>query len=883
MGEMAKAWKPQEVERELYQGWEDAGLFIAGPHSPKPHFSMVLPPPNVTGELHLGHAVNHSLQDVYCRYKRLRGFEVLWLPGTDHAAIATQNVIEKQLAAEGTSKEELGRAAFEKRVAAWYESVGAAILDQERRLGLTLDWSRLRFTLDSAYTRAIREAFVRLFNDGLLYRGPRIVNWCPRDRSSISDLEVEWREQEDHLYYVRYDMIDGGGHLVVATVRPETMLGDTALAVNPKDERYQQYIGRKAWLPIVGRELPVIADEAVEMNFGTGAIKVTPGHDPLDYEIGQRHGLEIITCIDKQGNIINDDWVPDTMRTRDVLTARERMVELLRERDHLLKVEPYVHSVGHCDRCGAVIEPLVDDQWWMSMATLRDPAVKVVEEGRISFHPNRWGRVYLDWMAGLRDWNVSRQLWLGHRIPVYYCATDHTFASVDEPTSCPECGNTELRQDPDVLDTWFSSALWPFATMGWPEETDDLKAFYPTDVLGTDRNIIFLWVARMIMTSLRFMNDIPFEDVLIHATIQARDGQRMSKSKGNGVNPIQMIDRYGADAVRAWAAAVGLRGQDVRFDEELIRSYQLFANKLWNVARLVLANVEGVLVEAVTAAAAERDCFDAWILSRLDATITEVTTSLERFRPGDAITAIYEFAWHEFADWYLEAAKPRFRSPADDPAHVAAASTALHVLDTTLRLLHSFMPFVTEAVWQRLPGERQPLTAGSEAPVWPEAAGLADSTGDAAMASLFDLVRGLRDARKDIGAAERERVPVAARRLGPDLSSGLLDGDCGRAAIAWLASVDFVDALPGEPARTLVAAGLELKLAPPERSSGSTDHGALERDLETTRANIVRLQSQLDNQQFLSKARPEVVQQARDRLAAAEERLATLEDAFSRA
>src|SRR6202165_3605895 len=734
MGEMEKAWKPQEVERELYQGWEARGLLVADPHPPRPHFSIVLPPPNITGELHLGHAMQHSLMDLMCRYKRMRGFEVLWLPGTDHAAIATQNVIEKQLAAEGPSKEELGRAAFEKRVAAWYESVGRAILDQERRLGLTLDWSRLRFTLDDAYVRAVREAFVRLFNDGLLYRGPRIVNWCPRDRSSISDLEVEWREQEDNLYYVRYDLIDGDGHLVVATVRPETMLGDTALAVNPRDERYRRYIGRKAWLPIVGRELPVIADEAVEMDFGTGAIKVTPGHDPLDYEIGKRHGLEIITCIDKQGNIISDDWVPDTMRTRDVLTARERMVELVRERDHLVKVEPYVHSVGHCDRCGEVSEPLVDEQWWMSMAELRDPAVKKVEEGRIRFHPDRWARVYLDWMASLRDWNVSRQLWLGHRIPVYYCGNDHTFAAVEEPAGCPQCGDTRLRQDPDVLDTWFSSALWPFATMGWPDETDDLRAFYPTDVLVTDRGIIFLWVARMIMTALRFTGKIPFHTVLITATIQASDGQRMSKSLGTGVNPIEMIDRYGADAVRAWAAAVGLRGQDVRFDEELIRPYQLFANKVWNAARLVLANVVGVATQPVTATAAEGDCFDSRILSRLDAAISTVHESLERYRPGDAITAIYEFAWHEFADWYLEAAKPRFRAPVEDPLHIAAASTALHVLDTTLRLLHPFMPFVTEAVWHRLPGERQPLIARTEVPVWPQLAGLAGTAGDAAMA-----------------------------------------------------------------------------------------------------------------------------------------------------
>ena len=883
MGEMEKAWKPQEVEREFYRRWEEAGLFVADNQSPRPHFSVVLPPPNITGELHLGHAVNHSIQDIYCRYKRMLGFEVLWLPGTDHAAIATQNVIEKQLAAEGTTKEELGRAAFEKRVAAWYDSVGRTILNQERRLGLSLDWSRLRFTLDKAYVRAIRDAFVRLYQEGLLYRGPRIVNWCPHDRSSISDLEVEWREQEDQLYYVRYDMVDGNGHLVVATARPETMLADVALAVHPKDERYQRFIGRKARLPIVERELEVIADEAVDMNFGTGVLKVTPGHDPMDYEIGQRHGLEILSCVDKNGNITSDDFVPDTIRTLDVLTARARFVAMLKERDHLVKVEPYVHSVGHCDRCGEVIEPLVDEQWWCSMAALRDPAVQVVEGERIRFHPQRWTKVYLDWMAGLRDWNVSRQLWLGHRIPVYYCANEHTFASVEEPTRCPECGNERLRQDPDVLDTWFSSALWPFATMGWPDETDDLKAYFPTDLLGTDRSIIFLWVARMIMTSLHFTGDIPFQDVLIHATIQAADGQRMSKSKGNGVNPIEMIDAYGADAVRAWAAAVGLRGQDVRFDEELIRSYQLFANKVWNAARLVLANVEGVETQPVVATAAERDCFDSWILSRLDATIATVSDSLERYRPGDAITAIYEFAWHEFADWYLEAAKPRFRAPLEDPGHVAAASTALHVVDSTLRLLHPFMPFVTEAVWHRLPGERQPLIAPTEIPVWPPQAGLADPAADSAMASLFELVRSLRDARKDIGASERERVPVAAKRLGPDASASLLDSDCGRAAVAWLASVEFLDSLPGDPARTLVVAGLEISIAAPERLTARADDSSQERELDATRANIDKLEAQLANEQFLSKARPEVVQQARDRLGAARERLATLEDAFSRA
>ncbi len=691
--------------------------------------------------------------------------------------------------------------------------------------------------MDHAYVRAVREVFVRLYNDGLIYRGPRIVNWCPHDRSSISDLEVEWREQEDKLYFIRYDMVDGSGHLVVATARPETMLADTALAVNPQDERYKHLIGRKARLPLVGRELEVIGDDAVEMEFGTGALKVTPGHDPMDYDIGQRHGLEILSCIDKAGNITSDDWVPDTLRTLDAATARGRIVAMLTERDHLVKVEPYVHSVGHCDRCGEIIEPLVDEQWWCAMAELRDPAVKAVEDGTVGFFPERWTRVYLEWMAGLRDWNVSRQLWLGHRVPVYYCANGHTFASVDEPAGCPECGDQKLRQDPDVLDTWFSSALWPFATMGWPEKTKDLEAFFPTDYLVTDRGIIFLWVARMIMTALRFTGDIPFHTVLITATIQAPDGQRMSKSKGN---------------------------------------------ELWNVARLVLSNIEGVALEPV-ATEGERDCFDAWILSRLDATISEVTDSFERHRPGDGITAIYEFAWHEFADWYLEAAKPRFRAPADDAGHVAAASTALHVLDATLRLLHPFMPFVSETIWTRLPGQRRPMIAPDGDAPWPEGAGAGDPGVDAAMTSLFELVRSVRDARKDIGAGERERLKVKATRLGPDPSAQLLDGDCGRAAIAWLASVDFADALPQPASRTLVAAGLELAIAPAVTSPAAVDRGALERELETARSNIGRLESQLANKQFLSKARPEVVQQARDRLAAAKERLATLEDAFSRA
>jgi valyl-tRNA synthetase len=878
--EMPKAWRPQEAEEGMYREWEEAGLFRADPADPRPHFSMVLPPPNVTGELHLGHATNGTIQDVLSRYKRMRGYEVLWLPGTDHAAIATQNVIEKQLAQEGTTKEELGRAAFEQRVEAWYAQVGALIVDQYKRLGVTADWSRLRFTMDQRYVRAIREAFVRFYDDGLIYRGPRIVNWCPRCRSSISDLEVDWQEKEDTLYYIRYDMADGEGSLTIATVRPETMLADTGVAVNPRDERYAKLIGRYARLPIVGRDLRVVGDDYVDPEFGTGALKVTPGHDPNDYEIGRRHALEVITCIDKEGNIVSDDWVPDELRTRDALTARDRVVEMLRERDHLVRTETYVHEVGHCDRCGEVIEPLVDEQWWCSMGDLKIPAIEAVESGRIKYVPERYTKVYLDWMHNLRDWNVSRQLWLGHRIPVYYCGNEHTFASVDEPSACPECGSTALRQDTDVLDTWFSSALWPFATMGWPEQSEDLEAFFPTDVLSTAREIIFLWVARMIMTSLRFMGEIPFHTVIIHAVIQDPQGRRMSKSKGTGVDPLEMIDKYGADAVRAWCAEVGLRGQDVRFDEVKIESYQRFGNKLWNIARYVLGAVEGTRTQPVEALPeGSLATFDRWVLSRLDDVTERVTEGLDTYRPGEAISDLYEFAWHELADWYIEAIKPRLQLEPTDPSREAAASVALHVLDHVVRLLHPFMPFVTEAIWRRLPGERGSLIARGSDGTWPPVGGAKDAALEGSVTALFDLVRALRDARKDMGVGERAQLAATVRNTTG--GNGLLATDEGRGALALMARLELTESLP-EAGRAVVAQGVEVTLAAPSAAAGA-DQGALERDLRAAKANIVRLEQQLGNAGFVSRAKPDVVQRARDQLAAAQEKRAALEEAISRA
>ena len=884
--QMPPAWRPQEVEEEMYRGWEEAGLFRADPADPRPHFSISMPPPNVTGELHLGHA-EYTLQDLYSRYKRMRGYEVLWLPGTDHAAIGTNAVIQRQLAAEGTSREQIGRAAFDRRVEEWYAKYGGYIVQQLKRLGFSADWSRLRFTMDPAYVRSVREAFVRLYNDGLVYRGPRIVNWCPRDHSSVSDLEVDWQVHEDTLYYIRYDMADGEGALVIATVRPETMLADTGVAVNPGDPRYQQYIGRTVRLPLVGRELPVVADESVEMDFGTGALKVTPGHDPMDYEIGQRHGLEILSAIDKDGNIVSESWVPDELRTRDGLTARDRVVEMLRERDHLVRTESYTHEVGHCERCGEIIQPLVDDQWWAAMGELAKPAIEVVERREVAFVPEKWNQTYLDWMRGLKDWNISRQLWLGHRIPVYYCFADqpapsenddlragatHVFASTEEPESCPECGGGNLAQDTDVLDTWFSSALWPFATLGWPDESPELDAFYPTDVLDTAREIINLWVARMIMTSLRFTGRVPFHHVLIHAVIQDPQGQRMSKSKGNGVDPLQMVDRYGADAVRAWACDVGLPRQDVRFDERLIDEYSRFANKLWNIARLVLMNAEGVQLDPDPQPG--DDAFDRWILSRLDHLVETVTSAIEGYRPSDAVRGLYDFAWRELADWYLEAAKPRFRLPADDPRRRQAVSVALRSVNVMVRLLHPVMPFISQALWDRLPGGGGALIARGPG-LWPQPLNQRDEALEARMGVFFDLVRQVRDARKELGVGERQQATASLRRGGG--AAELFESEEVRAALSTLARVDLVDQLPGVPARLLVAEGVELALSGPA-AAAPRDPAARTRDIEAAKANIARLERQLANADFVSRAKPEVVETARKQLQAAHERLTALEE-----
>jgi valyl-tRNA synthetase len=859
---MDKSFSPSDVEPRWRARWEELGVGIADSTTDRPSFSIALPPPNITGALHMGHTASFSVQDVLARHHRMRGFEVEWCPGTDHAAIATQNVIERQLDAEGLTKEDLGRERFQARVDAWYEEYGGRIFEQMRRLGYSCDWSRARFTLDPAYVRAIRVVFKELYDAGLIYRGPRIVNWCPRCRSAISDEEVEWQEHTDSLVRIRYP-VEGGGDITIATVRPETMLGDTGVAVSPGDPRYAGLVGRTVVLPLTGRRIPIFEDSAVEPEFGTGALKVTPAHDPTDYDIGQRHGLPMIGVIALDGTMD----VPDLPRFHglSVNRAREEVTAALRELGAVVGEEEYVHSVGHCDRCKGVLEPLISEQWWVTMGPLARPALAAVEAGEVRFHPRRFANVYLEWMRNIRDWCISRQLWLGHAIPVSTCANGHRFAWIEHPDACPECGSAGLTDDPDVLDTWFSSALWPFAIFGWPEDTPDLRRFYPTDVLVTAREIIFLWVARMVMTGLRFTGAKPFSDVIINSTILAGDGSRMSKSKGNVVDPLDMIERYGADAVRAWAGAVGTSGQDMRFDENRVAGYRLFANKLWNATRLLVTRLgDGErIAEAPEVDPAILHPEDRWILARVAEAVAACDAAVAAYRFHEVMERLYDLTWRGYCDWYVEMIKGRLGEDADPASRDAAVWTSVTVLDTLLRLLHPFMPFVTEECAARLPGAA-PTLQRREWPVPPSWWRQGANGAVAGVERVIELVGALRNARQQAGLSPgfRERQQVTLRTPDDALSSGDL-----RRLVQALVPVEVVDELSEgtEPVR-LVAGGVEAAL----RTGGAAvDRAQLDRQLRQADGQVVRFTGQLDNPRFLEGAAPEVVERTRRLLAEA--------------
>lgn len=711
-------YNPKNVEDKWYDFWTEKNIFLAkNGGNRKKNFSIVMPPPNITGSLHIGHALNNTLQDIMIRWKRMKGYNVLWLPGTDHAGIATQNVVEREIAREGKTRYDLGREKFIERAWKWREEYGSNILRQLKKMGCSCDWSRLRFTLDEGLSKAVRKVFVSLYQEGLIYRSDYVINWCPRCQTALADIEVEQREENAKLYFIVYPLKDSmKDHIIVATTRPETMLGDTAIAVNPKDKRYKKFIGKIAILPLVGRELPIVADDYVDPEFGTGAVKITPAHDLNDFELGKRHNLEEINILTDDGKM-NQKAGPYAGLT--VLQGRKRVLEDLEEKGYLDKIEDYRHSIGHCYRCDTVIEPYLSPQWFIKIESLAKPAIEAVEKNKTKFIPKRWSKVYFEWMYNIKDWCISRQLWWGHRIPVWYCQDcDKVIVQMDDPTECPYCHSRNIVQDKDVLDTWFSSALWPFSTLGWPENTEDLKDYYPTSLLITGFDIIFFWVARMMMMGLKFKEDIPFENVFINPLIKDIEGKKMSKSKGNVIDPLLMIEQYGADALRMTLASLTIQGNYIRLSKEKIETFRNFTNKIWNAARFSLAHLEKFNPEKTNLDTLELSLFDQWVLSELNRTIKTVDEYLNHYKFSDAAMSIYDFTWNIFCDWYLELIKGVLYK--DNQSKKEAAQYVLWiVLDNILRLLHPFMPFITEEIWQKLPHKKNKETSISISN-WPE-------------------------------------------------------------------------------------------------------------------------------------------------------------------
>ncbi len=749
---LAKGFEPKEVEEKWYRYWEEKGLFRAETKSGKKPFCIVIPPPNVTGSLHMGHALNNTLQDILCRYKRMKGYSVLWQPGTDHAGIATQNVVEKDLAAKGTDRHQVGRERFVELVWEWREKYGGVIINQLKRLGCSCDWSRERFTMDAGLSKAVKEVFVKLYEEGLIYRGDYIINWCPRCQTALADLEVEHEDMDSALYYIRYMFEDGKGYLTVATTRPETLLGDTAVAVNPSDERYKDLSGAYVLLPVLKRPIPVIFDSYVDTEFGTGALKITPAHDPYDFDIGNTHQLERIKVIDEEGRM---NELAGPYRGMDRFQCREKILEDLKRSEQIEKIEPYRHAVGHCYRCKTMIEPLLSKQWFVKVGPLAEKAIAAVKDGRTRIVPTNWDGVYHEWMTNIKDWCISRQIWWGHRIPAWYCSgCGEVIVAKETPKACKACKSENLQQETDVLDTWFSSALWPFSTLGWPDATDELETFYPTSVLVTGFDILFFWVARMMMMGLHFMGDVPFRDVYIHALVRDAEGKKMSKSKGNIIDPLEVIDQFGTDAFRFTLAALAAQGRDIKLSEERIMGYRHFVNKIWNSARLVLMNLDedmGTQAKDMIHTLPER-----WILTRLGQVSEDMAKAMDEYRFNDAANLCYQFVWHEFCDWYLEMAKPGLYGE-DEALKRSSRFVLQEALTAVLRLLHPFMPFATEEIWQRLPASRESIMVSK----FPQVSDFVhDPQALKEMDLVIGIITGVRNIRGEMNIGPAKRVNV---------------------------------------------------------------------------------------------------------------------------
>jgi len=871
--ELAKRYEPAQFEQRLYEQWERGEFFTPLLDPERPKFSIVIPPPNVTGRLHIGHALVNTLQDIVVRWKRMCGFNTLWLPGTDHAGIATQMVVDRELLAqEGIDRHALGREKFVERVWRWKESYGQQILDQLKRLGCSCDWTRTRFTLDDGLSRAVRHVFVKLYEDGLVYRDLAMVNWCPSCRTAVSDVEVEFEERNAKLYHIDYPVLGSERKLTVATTRPETMLGDTGLAVHPEDERYKELIGRKAVLPIANREIPIVADAIlVDPEFGTGVVKVTPAHDRNDYEAGKRNGLPELQVIDETGRMTAAAGAD--FEGLDRFEARKKVLQRLEEQGLLRDARDYTHSVGIHDRCDTVIEPMISRQWFVKIAPLAKPAIDAVRDGTIAIIPQTWESTYFNWMENIHDWTISRQLWWGHRIPAFYCDNGHMTVSESDVAACPQCGSANIRQETDVLDTWFSSGLWPFSTMGWPDDTPDYRIFYPTDVLITGFDILFFWVARMIMLGLRFTGRAPFHTVFLNGLVRDEQGQKMSKTKGNVIDPLEVIDEYGADAVR-FTLAIFASGRDIPLAKSRMQGYAAFANKIWNAARFALTYVDTSLRDAKQIDRDELKTVERWILSRINDTTRQVNKSLSAFRFDEASNAIYQFFWHELCDWYIEMAKPVLSGRhGDDADRRRAVRVLLEVLDRSLRLLHPFMPFITEEIWQKLEGV-EPSIMVAPYPIAEEV--LEDAEAERLVAAVQAMITAVRNARAARGFTPKDRFKLYLRVDSERDAQFFRDHEYLLIELARLDAV-LVNAEAPEGAQHDVVEGFAIAIEFPAKVVTKEQLERTQRELEKSRAELAAVDARLANEQFVRNAPPAVVQQAQARQAELRARIEKLQ------
>ena len=867
--ELPKIYEPQQVEDRIYKMWEDNGYFAPqGKEDAKP-FTIVMPPPNVTGQLHMGHAMDATLQDTLIRFKRMQGYDALWVPGVDHAGIATQIKVEEELRKEGLTRYDLGREKFLDRVWDWKHQYGNRIVEQQKKLGASCDWNRARFTMDEGCSKSVREVFVSLYEKGLIYKGSRIINWCPHCVTALSDAEVEYVDKPGHLWHIRYPLADGSGEVVVATTRPETMLGDTGVCVNPNDERYTAIVGKKVILPLVNKEIPVVADDYAEMEFGTGCVKMTPAHDPNDFEVGLRHNLEVIRVLNDEG-VVNE--FGGKYEGMDRYEARKQIVADLEEQGYLVKIEDHAHNVGTCYRCHNDVEPIISAQWFVKMKPLAEEAIRVVKDGETKFVPDRFSKTYLNWMENVRDWCISRQLWWGHQIPAWTCAEcGHITVSREDACQCEKCGSANIERDPDVLDTWFSSALWPFETLGWPEDTEDLKRFYPTDVLVTGYDIIFFWVARMIFSGCEHTGKTPFHTVLIHGLVRDDKGRKMSKSLGNGIDPLEMIKLYGCDALRMNMVTGNSPGNDMRFYVERTEAMRNFANKLWNASRYVMMNLaEGVSYELPGADRLE--IADKWVLSKLNSLIQDVTENLEKYELGVAVQKVYDFIWDTYCDWYIELTKARLYSE-DADRKQTALSVLVYVLDQLLRLLHPFMPFITEEIWQSIPHDGDALIVAQ----WPQySAELAFKAEESMMETVMEAIRAIRNCRAEMNVPPSKKAALYILTAKPQI---FVEGE---GFLQRLAYADCVTMLDAEPAQmdgmvTITTADAKLYIPMGQLVDVAKEQERIRKELESARKFLASLEDKLSNEKFISRAPEAVVTAEREKAAKTKDLIMQLE------